>query len=84
MAEYDVLGYQARDEGSAVAFYDSESCLFLVHASSAASQSQREDLMRTYIAGHKHGRISGQIQMQSEFRKLLNAAPLEPLHLEGP
>lgn len=71
MATYDVLGYQAVDAGSAVEFYDAEQMLFIVHASSAASQSQREDLIRTYVQGHKHGRISGTTNAQAQMRQAL-------------
>lgn len=78
MADYEVLGYQARDEGANVAFYDDGTQLFVIHAASAAHQSQREDLIKVYIAGSQGAWERGREDLQYLLRDLLNAAPLEP------
>lgn len=74
MTKHQVLGYQAVENGTAMEFYDGDEMLFIVHISSAETQDQREDLIRTYVMGYKHGKITGAVNLQS---KVLNAIGID-------
>lgn len=61
-------------DGGLLACYDGGDVLFTVF-----TDGRNEGLVNAFMQGHSKGKRAGRAELQHELRKLVGAAPLEPL-----